>query len=209
MKFFENMTVSHYYWFMGILCLILLLVSAFFLGRWRHKRLFSDKKTSPALLLVSMTFLILCLFTGVKGIGTYHTAHKYSANLEPRYATQSMKKFKYNIAHGFAKKMPKQFKPGDAIIIYRYGCPDCMNYHKQIQKAFPESRSNIYYVSSRSDYGQQMSKRYGVREVPTVLYYQKNDRKVYMASLVENHKLAKANVNAWSSEYMKENKVKK
>lgn len=209
MKFFENMTVSHYYWFMGILALILLLVSAFFLGHWRHKRLFDVKKTSPALLLVSMAFLMLCLFSGIKGIGTYHTAHKYSANYEPTYVTKSMKKFNYNVAHGFPKKMPKQFNPGDAIIIYRYGCRDCMKYHKQIQKAFPESRSNIYYVSSRSPYGTQMCKRYGVREVPTVLYYQKKNHKVYMATLVENHKLAKANVNAWSNEYMKENKVKK
>lgn len=209
MKFFQNMTVGHYYLFMSILFLILLMVAAFFLGRWRHNRVFSVKKTGPALLLVSMAFFMLCLFTGIKGIGTYYTAHKYSANLETGYTKETMKTFKYNVAHGFPKKMPKQFTPGSAIIIYRYGCPDCMKYHKQIQKAFPESRPNIYYVSSRSDYGTQMSKRYDVRETPAVIYYQKKGNRIYSASLVENHKLDKANINAWSHKYNEENKVKK
>lgn len=55
------------------------------------------------------------------------------------------------------------------ILYYRFTCSDCEDVYPEINRAL-RGRSNIYWVSTRSEQGSRLMEQYPVEQVPTGVY---------------------------------------
>lgn len=119
--------------------------------------------------IVAFVLALLCLFLYS---GIFSSARKYGAYGD-FYKKNSLAEIKYNIAHGFidqSEEVPEDPK-GCVIIFFRWGCPDCANIHDALLEKMKEyDLYKTYFVSSRSDRGQQLIAEYPIEEVPSGIY---------------------------------------
>lgn len=80
---------------------------------------------------------------------------------------------KYNIEHGFvdqSNELPDDLK-GCVIIFFKWGCADCANVHDDLLAALDNyDLFKTYFVSSRSQRGQEIIEQYPIEEVPSIIY---------------------------------------
>jgi len=118
---------------------------------------------------VAFALALICLF--IYGI-IFSQAKKYGAYGD-FYKKNTLSEIKYNIDHGFidqSAEVPVDPK-GCVIIFFRWGCPDCANVHDALLEKLKEyDLFKTYFVSSRSDRGQQLIAQYPIEEVPSGIY---------------------------------------
>lgn len=71
-------------------------------------------------------------------------------------------------------KLPDNFGKlkGSIIIYYRYGCPDCEAIFDKLSEQLKD-KENIYWVSTQTEQGKKLLKKYKVNEVPSGIYIRK------------------------------------
>lgn len=78
------------------------------------------------------------------------------------------------------------------IIYYKFGCEDCEAVYFDLQESLPDN-ANIYWVSTRSEQGQELRKTYPVSNVPTIAYI--TDRNTAVTSEITNKYGEKVTLN--------------
>lgn len=168
----------------GLLCMIIS-----FIFRWRYtvktKQHVEDigefgvaaenakltERTNHAvrLSIIAFALALICLF-GYSLI--FSQARKYGAYGD-FYKKNTLSEIQYNIAHGFvdqSDEVPEDPK-GCVIIFFRWGCPDCTNIHDALLEKMKEyDLYKTYFVSSRSDRGQELIEQYPIEAVPSGIY---------------------------------------
>lgn len=104
-----------------------------------------------------------CIFTEAKKYGAYGNFYKKN----------TLSEIRSNIDNGFidqSKDVPKDPK-GCVIIFFKWGCPDCANIHNELLKTLKKyDLFKTYFVSSRSERGQELLNKYPMDEVPSGIY---------------------------------------
>lgn len=67
----------------------------------------------------------------------------------------------------------KTAQPGDIIIYYKFGCKDCEAIYRDINSD-TDGLENIYYIETRSAYGQALLQDYPVNQVPALVLVKEN-----------------------------------
>ena len=67
------------------------------------------------------------------------------------------------------KLPPKEKRDNILVLVYRFGCKDCIATYPELQTAFG-SYPNVYWVSSRSKQGKELLNEHPVDEVPAGMY---------------------------------------
>ena len=100
------------------------------------------------------------------------TAKKYGA-YDDYNRTETISSIKTNISKGFvdqSEELPESLA-GCTIIFFKYGCNDCARIHDSLY-AYLENRpvENLYFVSTRSERGVELTTKYGIPAVPAIAY---------------------------------------
>ncbi len=151
------------------------------------------KPTNQSKSMYRSLICILCVVYALSGllfsISVYfsHKAIKYGAfgNFEEVETISSVLK---NTDKGFIESdnIPEDLH-GSIIIYFKYGCPDCSGIHDALLQAVASHPDNkIYFVSSRSEFGKELLKTYGVDAVPSGIYIPKNSTDLYHIEVLYN-----------------------
>lgn len=80
---------------------------------------------------------------------------------------------------------------GCILIYYKYGCPDCMAIHDELVSTLANvNTSKVFFVSTRSEKGLQLLKKYPVDEIPSAVYISKDQTTshgYYVSLLFDEH----------------------
>ena len=68
--------------------------------------------------------------------------------------------------------------PSTVVMMYRYGCPDCEESYEETVEWLDTLDADVYWVSSRSDFGQKMREEHMVSEVPSMIVVDANGKAV-------------------------------
>lgn len=75
------------------------------------------------------------------------------------------------MAYGFTDEsndLPENLN-GSIIVYFKYGCKDCYKIHNEIESMLTDS-AGIYFVSTKSNRGEELLENYPVPEVPAAVY---------------------------------------
>jgi hypothetical protein len=139
-------------------------------------------------LLLAMMFFVLALIAITVHSYIFTKAIKYGAYGDFN-KKNTLADIKYNIDNGFidqSAEVPDDPK-GCVIIFFKWGCPDCANIHDELTATLKDyDLYKTYFVSSRSDRGQQLLAQYPVSEVPSgiFIYYQNTDGLDYQSKIL-------------------------
>ena len=93
-----------------------------------------------------------------------------------------------------SKELPAD-KSGCIIILYRWGCDDCENAHKQLYQTIQDN-TGVYAISTRSELGKSLVEKYGIIEVPAAVYIENDAENKYTKKyLVQKNKFDKTQIN--------------
>lgn len=186
------MTVFMTYLMYSVIGAVLILITCWCIGRYKLVHQYRkmgqvSQRSHPTGWIITglVTFAVgfFCLFNVFQ---IWNTANIYGATAE-HYTKMKMSNFKYSVAHSSKAKYPKvqdiKHNKNSLFVLYRFGCSDCHRLNKDINKAFPESAKNVYYVPSRSELGKKLVKAGSVDTVPTLVYVNRQG-KVYSANLM-------------------------
>lgn len=110
------------------------------------------------------------------------------------WLTMPYNKAKTEANQSLKVKMPKKNQRNILVVLYRPSCKDCLKVTSDIKTSLPRNNSKIYYVPSRSTYGQDLAKRSNTKTVPSVIYINKNNN-TYTSSLISNYKFDNKTAN--------------
>lgn len=93
-----------------------------------------------------------------------------------------------------SKELPAD-KSGCIIILYRWGCDDCENAHKQLYQTIQDN-TGVYAISTRSELGKSLVEKYGIIEVPAAVYIENDAENKYTKKyLVQKNKFDETQIN--------------
>ena len=123
--------------------------------------------TKFAIAFFSISLLSIVLYSVI-----FTKAEKYGAYGD-FYKKNSLAEIQYNITNGFidqSDEVPDDPK-GCVIIFFKWGCTDCLNIHDALVERLTEyDLFKTYFVSSRSDKGQELLAEYPMDSVPSGIY---------------------------------------
>lgn len=64
---------------------------------------------------------------------------------------------------------------GSIIIYFKYGCGDCYDIHDELTDTLKNRNNHIYFISTKSETGETLLKKYPVAEVPSAIYITKEN----------------------------------
>ena len=68
-----------------------------------------------------------------------------------------------------ADKLPSDTK-NSIIILYKYGCPDCVAIHDELHETIKETNAKVYFIQSGSPEGQKFVQEGNITNVPSAVY---------------------------------------
>ena len=146
------------------------------------------KQINIACIIAGISFFIALISIVI--FGHYNSqAIKYGA-FDKVQLSQTLNEIDKCTKYGFIEdsNIPEDLS-GSIIIYFKYGCPDCISVHDDLMAyLMAHDTSNIYFVSSRSEKGKELLKKYAVPEVPSAVYVKLQESKVsdiYMEILYE------------------------
>lgn len=113
------------------------------------------------------------------------------------YTKEDIMTLWYRMTHSLrdqSKELPAD-KSGCIIILYRWGCDDCENAHKQLYQTIQDN-TGVYAISTRSELGKSLVEKYGIIEVPAAVYIENDAENKYTKKyLVQKNKFDKTQIN--------------
>lgn len=199
-KYFEN--VSLLYALIGAVVLFVLwLLFAVLLNNAQEKAVLNEQKqpliaklllwASVALTFVFMLFSVcfISIYVNGKMHGMYN-ANRPISTITSHIETSPVED----------RLPPKDKRDNILVLMYRFGCKDCIATYQELQMAFG-SYPNVYWVSSRSKQGKALLKEHPVSEVPSAIYLYGKGGAV-MATLYKNDTKAGTKVSRDAVELM-------
>lgn len=117
-----------------------------------------------------------CVILGICLAGTACMAYLYDAGEKRGMTMDDWKSenvaeiIRINGETPVSQTLPKE-RNGAIVILYRYGCPDCEAIYNDLREFIDEiGLTDIYYVASSSEYGQELVEEGDIRYVPTGVY---------------------------------------
>lgn len=123
--------------------------------------------TKSAIIFFTISLLSIIAYSVI-----FAKAKKYGAYGD-FYKKNSIAEIDYNIKNGFidqSDEVPDDPK-GCVIIFFKWGCTDCLNIHDELLEKLTEyDLFKTYFVSSKSDRGQELLAEYPMDSVPSGIY---------------------------------------
>lgn len=144
------------------------------------------------LIITTITSSIATLFVDyqIQAYGAY-TDESYD------YTQEDIVTLWYRMTHSLrdqSKELPTD-KSGCIIVLYRWGCDDCENAHKQLCQTI-QNNTDVYAISTRSELGKSLVKKYGIIEVPAAVYIENDTENKYTKKyLVQKNKFDETQIN--------------
>ena len=144
------------------------------------------------LIITTITSSIATLFVNyqIQAYGAY-TDESYD------YTQEDIVTLWYRMTHSLrdqSKELPAD-KSGCIIVLYRWGCDDCENAHKQLYQTI-QNNTDVYAISTRSELGKSLVKKYGIIEVPAAVYIENDTENKYTKKyLVQKNKFDETQIN--------------
>lgn len=144
------------------------------------------------LIITTITSSIATLFVNyqIQAYGAY-TDESYD------YTKEDIVTLWYRMTHSLrdqSKELPAD-KSGCIIVLYRWGCDDCENAHKQLYQTI-QNNTDVYAISTRSELGKSLVKKYGIIEVPAAVYIENDTENKYTKKyLVQKNKFDETQIN--------------
>lgn len=121
----------------------------------------ASKITTIVSLILWILFVTALIIIGVQ-IDTAKSHGMYQKNMPFAEMVLSNKKSPAE------SKVPEKLA-GSIIIYYKYGCDDCEDIYEDLSNKVKD-KSNVYWISTRSQQGKKLLKNYPVDTVPSAVY---------------------------------------
>ena len=123
--------------------------------------------TRMAIVAFAISLLVIIIYSII-----FSNATKYGAYGD-FYKKNTLAEIQYNIRHGFldqSDEVPDDPK-GCVILFFKWNCEDCTNIHDDLLAKLKEyDLFKTYFVSSRSEKGQELLEKYPMDSVPSGIY---------------------------------------
>lgn len=141
--------------------------------------------TKLGMMFFAIALCAICIYSVI-----FSNARKHGAYGD-FFKKETLADIKYHIEKGFidqSDEVPDDPK-GCVIIFFRWGCDDCINVHDAMLEKLKEyDLFKTYFVSSRSDRGQELINQYPIESVPTgiYIYYDMNSGVPYQRKVLND-----------------------